>query len=406
MRTPLEQSRRTRTERSRRMWSVFRKSVREQKRDLMVLGLSLAFAPLFVVLYWLMTGGTGSTAYGVLVINNDVSVTLANGSSLSAGQDIIRGMEGLTYKNGSPLLRVSRVVDRAEAETQLRNRGAAILIVIPPDFSRVIRAMLEGSEPITTSVTFVGDLTNPYYTIAAVTTMMVADNYIQAASPQPRLVQMVETPLGASAARTEFENYVPGLFVLSVILLVFQASMTVAREIEGGTLLRLQLTRVTSFELLGGITAWLVVVAVAEVLVTFVTAWACGFHSQGPLWVAVAVGIITSFSIIGVGMIVASFSKTVSQAFVIANFPLGFFMFLTGAAFPLPRYTLFTIAGHAVGPTDVLPPTHAVVALNKVLTLGAGLGDVIYELAALLVLSALYFAIGVWLFKRTHLKAQ
>ena len=53
---------------------MFRKSVREQKRDLMVLGLSLAFAPLFVVLYWLMTGGSGSTTYGVLVINNDVSV--------------------------------------------------------------------------------------------------------------------------------------------------------------------------------------------------------------------------------------------------------------------------------------------------------------------------------------------
>jgi len=388
-----------------RLWSVFRKSVREQKRDLMVLALSLAFAPLFVVLYWLMTGGTGSTAYGVLVINDDVSVTLANGSTLSAGKDVIKEMESLTYKNGSPLLRVSRVTDRAEAESQLRNRGAALLIIIPPDFSRVIRATLEDGKPMTTAVTFVGDLTNPYYTIAAVTTMTAADNYIQAASPQRRPVQMVETPLGASAARTEFENYVPGLFVLSVILLVFQASMTVAREIEGGTLRRLQLTRVTSFELLGGITAWLVVVAVAEVLVTFVTAWACGFRSQGPLWIAVVVGIITSFSIIGMGMIMASFSKTVSQAFVIANFPLGFFMFLTGAAFPLPRYALLTVAGHAVGPYDVLPPTHAVVALNKVFTLGAGLGDVGYELSALLVLSAVYFAVGVWLFKRTHLKA-
>lgn len=388
-----------------RLWSVFRKSVREQKRDLMVLALSLAFAPLFVVLYWLMTGGTGSTAYGVLVINDDVSTTLANGSSLSAGKDVIRGMEGLTYKNGSPLLRVSRVTDRAEAETQLRNREAAIIIVIPPDFSRVIRATLEDGGPMTTAVTFVGDLTNPYYTIAAVTTMTVVDNYVQAASPRRRAVEMVETPLGASAARTEFENYVPGLFVLSVILLIFQASMTVAREIEGGTLRRLQLTRITSFELLGGITAWLVIVAVAEVLVTFATAWACGFRSQGPLWVAVIVGIITSFSIIGAGMIVASFSKTVSQAFVIANFPLGFFMFLTGAAFPLPRFTLFTFAGHAVGLTDILPPTHAVVALNKVLTLGAGWGDVVYELGALLILSGVYFAIGVWLFKRTHMRA-
>jgi hypothetical protein len=46
------------------------------------------------------------------------------------------------------------------------------------------------------------------------------------------------------------------------------------------------------------------------------------------------------------------------------------------------------------------------VALNKVLTMGAGLGDVIYELAALLILSVVYFAAGVWLFSRTHLRAD
>jgi ABC-2 type transport system permease protein len=212
--------------------------------------------------------------------------------------------------------------------------------------------------------------------------------------------------LGASAARTEFENYVPGLLVLSVTLLMFQAAMTVAREVEGGTLRRLQLTRMTSFELLGGISAWLIVVAVAEVLLAFLTAWALGFRSQGAIWIAVAVGVVTSLSIIGVGLIIACFAKTVSQAFVIANFPWGLFAFLSGAIFPLPRATLFTIAGHAVGLTDILPPTHAVVALNKVLTLGAGLGDVVYELTALLTLSVAYFAAGVWLFKRAHLKAQ
>jgi len=47
-----------------------------------------------------------------------------------------------------------------------------------------------------------------------------------------------------------------------------------------------------------------------------------------------------------------------------------------------------------------------VVALNKVLSLSAGLGTVAYELLALLVLSVLYFAVGVWVFQRRHLRAQ
>jgi ABC-2 type transport system permease protein len=95
----------------------------------------------------------------------------------------------------------------------------------------------------------------------------------------------------------------------------------------------------------------------------------------------------------------------VAQAFVIANVPLGLLMFFSGAMFPIPRTTLFTVAGHGISPFDILPPTHAVIALNKVLTLGAGLQDVLWELAALLLLSAACFAVGVWLFKRLRMQA-
>jgi uncharacterized membrane protein (UPF0182 family) len=45
-----------------------------------------------------------------------------------------------------------------------------------------------------------------------------------------------------------------------------------------------------------------------------------------------------------------------------------------------------------------------VVALNKILTLGAGFKDVAYELAALLLLSLIFFAVGVALFQRMQLK--
>ena len=72
----------------------------------------------------------------------------------------------------------------------------------------------------------------------------------------------------------------------------------------------------------------------------------------------------------------------------------------------MPSVALFTIGRHDIGLYDILPPTHAVNALNKVLTLGAGLEDVGFELFALLVLSVLYFTVGVWLFSRTQLRAK
>ncbi|MBL6983241.1 MAG: ABC transporter permease [Anaerolineales bacterium] len=387
-----------------RFLSVLRKCAREQKRDLWILGLSLAFAPLFVFIYWMFTGGNVTTSYGILVINHDVGITLSDGSNLKSGEEAISAMEVLTFKDGSPILRVKSITDRPAGEKSLRDRDATVLIIIPPDFSQVIAEAQSGETP-TTTLEFVGDLTNPYYTVAAVMAITALDSYTVSMTSEYRAVELLETALGGSAARTEFEIYIPGLFVFAVILIMFQAAMMVARDIESGTLQRLKITRLTAFEYLSGTTTWLVLIAVVTILVTFATAAAFGFRSQGALWIAILVGIITSLSIIGVGMIVASFSKTVSQAFVIANFPFGFFMFLSGAAFPVPMGTLFTIAGRDISIVDILPPTHAVAALNKVFTLGVGLDGVIYELCALSLLSVIYFAIGVWLFRRMHLKA-
>jgi ABC-2 type transport system permease protein len=387
-----------------RFWSVFRKTVREQKRDLWLLGLSLGFAPLFVFLYWLFTGGNATTSYGVLVINQDVGFHLADGTSYAAGEVTIQAMRDLKFKDGSPILRVKTISERSDGETQLRERVAAALVIIPADFSQVIAESQVGDTFPTTKVEFVGDLTNPYYTVAAVMAMTAIDNYAMIATGENRPIGLLETPLGDSAARTEFEIYIPGLFVLAVIMMLFQAAMTVAREIEGGNLERLRLTRMTAFELLGGISTWLIIVAILEVLITFAVAVAFGFRSQGALWIAILVGVITSFSIIGVGMIVASFTKSVSQAFVIANFPFGFFMFLSGAAFPVPMGTWFTLAGRDFNFADLLPPTHAVIALNKVFTLGAALSDIAFEISALTLLSLLYFGIGVLLFRRLHMR--
>jgi len=41
-----------------------------------------------------------------------------------------------------------------------------------------------------------------------------------------------------------------------------------------------------------------------------------------------------------------------------------------------------------------------------VLTLGAGPADIVYELVALIILSVVYFAAGVWLFQRNHLTVR
>jgi ABC-2 type transport system permease protein len=381
-----------------KLLSVFRKSMREQFRDLLTLSLTLILAPFFVFVFWLMLSG-GSTVYEVLVINSDRGSTDA---TWNAGDQLIEVLNEARYENGKSILDVKQATNRRDAEKKLQDRDAALLIIIPENFSALLESSGSTEKP---SLEIVGDLTNPYYSISAVLTNAAFGSYLQRLSGQPSPIDIKERALGDSAARTEFETYVPPLLIMSVVLLIYQAAMTVAREIEAGTVRRLQLTPVTSFDLMGGIMLSQIVIGVIGVILTFISALALGFHSEGSLWIAILIGIVVSFSMVGVGLLVACFSRTVARAFMIANFPLFLMFFFTGVFMPV-SVPLFTIGDRKIGLFDSLPPTHASVALNKVLSLGAGLDGIVYELVVMSVLSLIYFAAGVWLFRRMHLRYQ
>lgn len=230
---------RSRPERSRRIWGVFRKTLREMSRDRWMLGLTLAFAPFFVFLYWIWFQG-GSTTYKVIVINQDRGARLVDGSTFNGGEEVAAAIDAITYADGAPLLQAVPAASQAEAEAILRDQGATAFLLVPGDFSETILALRMGDRSVTTQITFGGDLSNTYYMIGANLALTAADGYVQQASGQKPLINYVEAPLGASAARTEFETYVPGTLVFAAILLIFLASMTVAREIETGGLRRLQ----------------------------------------------------------------------------------------------------------------------------------------------------------------------
>ena len=109
---------------------------------------------------------------------------------------------------------------------------------------------------------------------------------------------------------------------------------------------------------------------------------------------------------IGIGFITACLSGTTAKAAIVVNFPVLLLLFFSGAAgFPTPRLDLFTVGGQTIRLLDILPHTHAVIALNKVMSVGAGPGGVTFELAALGILAVAYFGAGVALFRRMHLRA-
>ncbi|MBN1267112.1 MAG: ABC transporter permease [Anaerolineales bacterium] len=389
-----------------RILSVFWKSLREQLRQPLVLSLTLLLPAMFVMLYWMFFPGGGSTSYSVLILNMDKGTQQEDGSSLYAGEDLIEELASVRYQSGDPLLSIKKIENRAEAEQKLRDRKAALLLVIPADFSTGMAKLTAGETADPVHLTIVGDLTNPYYSVAAIFCSAGLESYLQAYAGMIPPVAILEEALGDSAGRSEFEMYVPGLLIFAVVLLVFQASMVITGEVEAGTLQRLRMTRLSSFEYLFGTGLALEVIGIIALLLAFLTARLLGFESEGPLWAAVVVGGITGFAVIGSGLIVAGLTRTVSQAFLLANFPLVLFMFFTNVIYPVPAVPLFTVGTHTVNLFEILPPTHAVIALNKIFSFGVGIDELAYELTMLLVLSVLYLWVGVALFDRVHLKGN
>jgi len=370
-----------------RALAVFVKSLREQARDPWVLVLTLVSAPIFVLLYWLITGG-GSTTYTVLVLDEDGGARAA---------EAISSIRRTAYPDGQPMIGVTPVGDRERAERMIEEREAMALVVIPEGFSRSIDA---GSRP---SVTLVGDVGNPYYTIAAVMTTASVSSYVERATGREPVLEFGEDLMG-TAERTEFEHYVPGVLMIAIMMMLFAASMSVAREIESGTLARLRMTRMSALDFLAGASGAQIVVGLAALGLTILVARLLGFRSVGPLWAAFAIGALAAVSVVGIGLAVACFSRTVVRAFLVANLPFMMLMFFSGAAFPMPRIPVWTVGARTIGLFDFLPTTHAVNALGRILSLGAGPSGVLYEIVMLAVLSALYFALGVALFHRRHLR--
>jgi ABC-2 type transport system permease protein len=81
-------------------------------------------------------------------------------------------------------------------------------------------------------------------------------------------------------------------------------------------------------------------------------------------------------------------------------------MFFTGAAFPFKSEGLFSLFGYPVSLQGLMSPTHAISALNKIMMMQMKLSDIIPELASLILLTLIYFLIGMTLFQRRHMRLK
>ena len=385
-----------------RWYAVFAKSIREQIREYWILVLTILMAPLFIAIYYLMAE-TEDPQYDVILVNLDSESDLGS-SPLCLGDSIVS--YGHVLSGLEDMFNISVLHNREAAVEMLRNRKADVVVVLPEDLSASVAAS-GTSLTRAAEIELVGDVTHMEYIVGAIWSEELINNYVLEVADIRLPVRWKETALGFSGTRSYFELYLPGLLILSIIMIIFSASAAMVRESEARTLERIRISKLTTLELLGGISLVQMLVALLSLLLAVLTALALGYKLiPGTLGFLLFISILTALSMISFSLLVAAMCRSVKEVAIIGTFPLFLLMFFTGAAFPVSGGRLFQIGSHQVMLNDLLSPKFAVEALNKVLIRGLEVKDPLPEMIAIVLLTLLYFITGTWAFRRRHMRAR
>lgn len=382
---------------------MFVKGVKEQIREFWILIMIVVMAPLFIAIYYLMVE-VEDPHYEVILVNLDQGTGDLT-SRVNLGDSIVAHARLLSAMPGMSMLRVNTETGREQAMEKLRMKQADVLVVLPEDLSLSVWQVPDSSG-IPATLELAGDVTRMEYIMGAVWSEELINRYIQEVAEIRMPVSWTETTLGFSGRRTAFEIYVPGLLILSIIMIIFSASAAIVREPEVRTLERLKISRLTALEFLGGLSLVQILLAVISMVLALLTALALGYtllpHTLGFI---LLISLLTALSMVSFSLLVAAMCRSVKEVAIIGTFPLFLLMFFTGAAFPIGGGELFDIGGYTVRLNDILSPKFAVEALNKVLIRGLPVKETIPDMIAIVVLTLFYFVTGTWAFRRRHMRA-
>ena len=380
-----------------RLTSLVRKTTLENLRDWKILVMTLSFAPVFTVLMHFYFESASESSYRLAVVNEDDG---------SRGEELVAALQAAEHAEGLNALRVSEESDTIAALGKLRAGSVDLVVIVPPRFSATLEAYRNGSEPPAATVTTYGDPTNPRYLMAAAWSDAITYTHAAEVAEVGGPIEVNMQTVGAEDSLSEFDLYVPGMLALAVMMLMFTAAASLIKEKDKGTLVRLRISNMTTFEWLLSVTLVQAGLGVVAVVLTLGTAMALGYEPTTHLPAFLLISALSSIAIMGISVLVAAWLRTIFDLMTIGCFPFFILMFFSGGMLPLPDVRLFEMAGRSVNVNYILPTTHSISAFDSILNHGAGVSEVAFELMAISLLSVAFFGLGTQLFTKRHMSAK
>jgi ABC-2 type transport system permease protein len=418
--------------------SIAVKDFKELVRDRRGLFFILLFPIFFMMIFGFAFGGMGenNTPHNIAVVNLDQGTINSTGSNVNYGNELTTKLEDQNYEKSNVKLFNVTSTTNSSAQPLLSKRTVDAELIIPANFSNSVQSLINNTilssigqtstvnssiNKSTSTLIISGDTGYMGFGVAQGILVGFLGQYQQnvitntmdsiAGTPGAQPTQYINTTvqsIAGTASFTQFDFLAPGMMVFAILLLATTVAAILTREVESGTLLRLKISKMRSFDLLfGGLIPWSLV-AGAQVVILLAVAIILGLHWQGSYYsilLAIIIGIIAGIASISLAMIIAAFAKNDRQAANLGTLIVVPTSFLTGAFFPLPAEYI-NFFGHSFQIYDILPWTHTLTALRSVLVYGYGWNSISYDVIISAVLTLILFVIGVFLFSKTRLGAE
>ncbi len=361
-----------------RFLELAKRNLKETYRDPLALGFLLGFPLVFMLLFGVMLSGDTISSSPIGVIDDD--------NTLVSQAFVDEALAGV------PTLEVSSYDDAALARKDLQFGDLKAYIVIPQGFGEQVSQNWQGKEAnITLQMTY--DESD----------IMISEQLVSIINAVTRSFAHIEVPVTINAnpihmeAEITYINFIaPGIIIFGLLILIPTSARMIVLDKEKGFLSRLLTTPTRPWEFLLGYSLCLVAIAIAQIIIFMAVAWILGMNVVGSLWLAFLIFFLAGLCSIGIGMVVASLSKSENQSESLCwifAMPLAM---LSGCWFSIemmPSY-LRNVA-------YAFPYAHTIDASRAVLIRGVGMGAISHELLFLAGWTAGIFIIGVFLFRKS-----
>ncbi len=381
-------------------WRIAWKDLLEFERNR--IGLIFLFLMPFFML--IMTGYIFPTSSSY----TDVPVALVDLDHSQMSHQFVKQLEDMNKK--ANIMDITGASSLDEAKTLITRGQVYGAIVIPKGFSKNLAA---GKQ---TNITILSDNSIPQLsmTMNAIGTQIVsgmssamgqmnvqslAVKANQTVDPKAVIAPLVPETKGTIPGNLNYFSFVaPGM----LMMIVMMGAMTgipraISHEKEIGTFDGILAAPVSEISIIMGKTiAQTVRGFIQGIIVMALAILIFGVTIQGSILLTVATLLLGIFSFIGLGILLTSLSnneETATILMTVLQFPM---MFLTGVFFPIQQMPWFM-----QDISKFLPLTYAISAMRKVMIMGAGITDIIPEVAILVTFGAIMLLIAIPVFRRS-----